>query len=252
MDAELVILIIGLFFIHFYSSVGHGGASGYLALLSLTSFSSEGHIWLKQYAWSLNLIVAGIAFFYYYRAGYHNFKLTLPFVIASVPMAIIGSYVYISTEIYDFLLSIFLILAAIKLLLKKENVESIKTEIPNIKNTIFIGSTIGFVSGIIGIGGGILLTPILIINKWADPKAAAATSAIFIWLNSASGLIGSGLSNQLVGFDDILPFGIAVLVGGSIGSIYGSKIAKEESLRNILSLVLVIAASKRLLQINIF
>jgi len=245
MDTELVILIIGLFFMAIiYSSIGHGGASGYLALLSLTSFSSEGHIWLKQHAWSLNLIVAGLAFFYYRKEGYHDIRLTLPFILASIPFVILGSYVQVEGNIYDILLTTFMILAAVKLVIIKKEVDIIEIESPKIRDFFIIGGLIGYMCGILGIGGGVILTPIMVIKKWADTKTAAATSAIFIWFNSLSGLIGAGLSDQLVEFDNIIPFAIAVLIGGVIGSRYGSEMAKEESLKSILSLVLIIAASK--------
>ena len=137
-----------------------------------------------------------------------------------------------------------MILAAIKLVIIKKEVGIIEIESPKIQDFFIIGGLIGYMCGILGIGGGVILTPIMVIKKWADAKTAAATSAIFIWFNSLSGLIGAGLSGQLVEFDNIIPFAIAVLIGGLIGSRYGSEMAKEESLKSILSLVLIIAASK--------
>ena len=106
MEFEFVILLFGLFCVAvLYSSVGHGGASGYLAVLSMTSYGLMESLWLKQHSWILNLVVAGIAFFYYQRNGFHNLKLTIPFIVASIPMAFIGGYISIDDLYYDILLS---------------------------------------------------------------------------------------------------------------------------------------------------
>jgi uncharacterized membrane protein YfcA len=231
-----------------YSTVGHGGASGYLAILSLSIYANEGDLWLKQYAWFLNLIVAGIAFFNYRKEGFHNFNLTWPFLVTSIPFTFFASSLKISNNEYNLLLSLFLIFAAWKLLVnKKENVEDIKTL--KLTNGLLIGAIIGLTCGLVGIGGGVLLSPILIINGWAKPKTAAATSAIFIWLNSLTGIIGSSISQQLVDLGNIAPFAMAVLLGGFIGSKYGSKKAPQNSVKYLLSAVLIIAASKRIVEI---
>jgi uncharacterized membrane protein YfcA len=231
-----------------YSSVGHGGASGYLAILSLSVYANEGDLWLKQYAWFLNLIVAGIAFFNYRKEGFHNLNLTWPFLITSVPFTFFSSSLKIGNEEYNLLLSSFLIFAAWKLLVdKKENVKDI--EPLNVSNALLIGAIIGLTCGLVGIGGGVLLSPLLIINGWAKPKTAAATSAIFIWLNSLTGIIGSSMSQQLVDLGNIAPFALAVILGGFIGSKYGSKTAPQSSVKYLLSAVLFVAASKRIIEI---
>jgi uncharacterized membrane protein YfcA len=143
---------------------------------------------------------------------------------------------------------LFLIYAAWKLLMgKKINVAENKTL--KVSNALLIGAIIGLTCGLVGIGGGILLSPILIINGWAKPKTAAATSAIFIWLNSLTGIIGSSISQQLVDLGNIAPFAMAVLLGGFIGSKYGSKKAPQNSVKYLLSAVLIIAASKRIVEI---
>ena len=116
MEIEFFSICLGLFFISvLYSSVGHGGASGYLAILSLSVYGNMESSWLKQYAWCLNLVVAAIAFYHYYRGGYYDKKLTLPFIIGSIPFAILGGFLRIDGVIYDSLLSITLIWAAYKL-----------------------------------------------------------------------------------------------------------------------------------------
>jgi uncharacterized membrane protein YfcA len=194
------------------------------------------------------LIVAGIAFFNYRKEGFHNFNLTWPFLVTSIPFTFFASSLKISNNEYNLLLSLFLIFAAWKLLVnKKENVEDIKTL--KLTNGLLIGAIIGLTCGLVGIGGGVLLSPILIINGWAKPKTAAATSAIFIWLNSLTGIIGSSISQQLVDLGNIAPFAMAVLLGGFIGSKYGSKKAPQNSVKYLLSAVLIIAASKRIVEI---
>ena len=249
MQIEFEIVVFGLFLMALlYSAVGHGGASGYLAILSLSVYANEGDLWLKQYAWFLNLIVAGIAFFNYRKEGFHDRDLTWPFLITSIPFTFFASSLKIGDGGYNLLLSLFLIFAAWKLLMgKKINVESIKTL--KVSNALLIGGIIGLTCGLVGIGGGILLSPILIINGWAKPKTAAATSAIFIWLNSLAGIVGSSISQHLVDLGNIAPFVLAVLLGGFIGSKYGSKNAPQNSIKYLLSAVLLIAASKRILEI---
>ena len=123
MQIEFEIVVFGLFLMALlYSTVGHGGASGYLAILSLSVYANEGDLWLKQYAWFLNLIVAGIAFFNYRKEGFHNFDLTWPFLVTSIPFTFFASSLKISNDEYNLLLSLFLIFAAWKLLIdKREN-----------------------------------------------------------------------------------------------------------------------------------
>ncbi|MBT04759.1 MAG: hypothetical protein CMA92_03190 [Euryarchaeota archaeon] len=247
---EFVFLLFGLFFIAvLYSSVGHGGASGYLAVLSLTSYGMLESDWLKQHAWVLNVFVAGIAFVYYQKAGFHNLKTTLPFIVASIPMAFIGGYISLDDFYYDILLSLVLLWAAWKLM-DKNQYKSIKEGDLNFKKALPWGGGIGFFSGMIGVGGGIFLSPILLLKGWATPKTAAATSALFIWVNSLSGLMGSTFAGNLDIDLEIIPYFIgSVLLGGLIGSYYGSKIANEHSVKKILVVVLIIAGLKRMIEL---
>ena len=245
-------LYLGLFLISIlYSSVGHGGASGYLAVLSLSTFASMNSSWLKQHAWCLNLIVAAIAFYHYYKAGFYNKKLTIPFIVGSIPFAMIGGALKINGDLYDYLLSITLIWAAYRLYQTKVVENNREIGDLSLKITLPIGGGVGFLSGIVGVGGGIFLSPIILLKKWADPKTVAATSALFIWVNSAAGLFGAGISNQLeIDFNILFPFIIVVLIGGIIGSKFGT-IAKQSVVRTLLILVLIIAAGKRIIEIFI-
>ena len=233
-EGEFLILSLLFLIALLYSSVGHGGASGYLAILSLTIYAEYDSGWLKQHAWALNLVVAAIAFYHYKKAGFFDIKLTFPFILASIPFAIIGGYMKVDGVFYDTLLSITLVWAAYKLLQVKEEDSTTVFQAPSLRYAAPIGGGIGLMSGVIGVGGGIFLSPILLLKKWADPKTAAATAALFIWVNSIAGLVGAGISGQLVIQMDILfPFVIAVLLGGFIGAKYGSENAHQSLIRKL-------------------
>ena len=244
---EALISIALLAVASMYSSVGHGGASGYLAILSLTSFALMEDEWLKQHAWSLNLIVAGLAFYRFNKAGHHIPSLSVPFILGGFPMAFIGGFLQVNEGVYDSLLSVVLILAGLRLIfsMEGENPESFRW---GFLRCVVVGAIIGLISGVVGIGGGGLLSPLLIILHVGKAKEVAATSALFIWINSAGGMVGSTIAEGiLLDLGAVLPFSLAVLTGGLLGSRYGSSMASERGIRAILSAVLLIAASKRIL-----
>jgi len=245
---EVLIALALLVVAAMYSSVGHGGASGYLAVLSLTSFATMEEVWLKQHAWSLNLIVAAIAFYHYQRSGHHIPRITTVFVLASIPMAFAGGYFLIEGAIYDVLLSITLIWASVRLFRADSNFDEESVENLPLSQAIPAGAGIGLLSGIIGVGGGIFLSPLLLLKRWATPKTAAATAALFIWLNSAAALTGSYLSGEwLVETYTLAPFGSAVLIGGFVGSRLGADLIPQRAVRIVLVVVLILAAARRIL-----
>lgn len=246
---EFSLLLVGLFIIAIlYSSVGYGGASGYLAIMSLTSYGLMESAWLKQHAWFLNLIVASLAFYYYRKEGFHDIKLTMPFIIASIPMAFLGGFLFIDGAVYDLLLSLTLILAAWRLYGTMSFDENEKTILPTFQQAMPWGIGIGLVSGIVGVGGGIFLSPIVLLKKWATPKTVATTSAVFIWVNSIAGLAGAGFSGQLIlDFEILASFAFVVLIGGFIGSYYGSKISSQSNIQKLLVIVILVAATKRII-----
>ena len=222
-----------------YASVGHGGASGYLALMAIFSFAPET---MKPTALLLNLFVAGIAFYHYYKAGYFNKKLFLSFAMASIPMAFVGGMIEVDASIYKKVLAVLLIFAILKML----NVFGKESEyIKQVKlwQGLAVGAAIGFFSGLIGIGGGIILTPIILLLHWGKMKEAAAVSALFIWVNSAAGLIGQISSGVKISSQAFILVGVA-LVGGFLGSYYGSRKFNNSLLRYVLAFVLIIASVK--------
>ena len=222
-----------------YSSVGHGGASGYLALMALFSFAPET---MKPTALLLNLFVAGISFYYYFKAGFFNKKLFLAFALASIPLAFVGGTLEVDASIYKKILAILLVFAILKMLnvFGKENnaLKPIK-----LWQGLLVGAIIGFFSGLIGIGGGIILTPVILLFHWGKMKEAAAVSALFIWVNSAAGLIGQISSGITIEKESFLLVAIA-LIGGFLGGYYGSKKFNNQKLRYVLAFVLIIASVK--------
>ena len=237
---ELYFLII-LFIVAFlYASVGHGGASGYLALMALFGIEA---ITMRSSALILNLFVAGIAFYSYYKGGFFKWKILLPFVAASMPAAFFGAKILIDPTIYKIALGICLIIAVARMLIpvKAKTKELIST--PNILIALLLGTIVGFFSGMISIGGGIILSPLLMVFGWANVKEAAAVSAGFIWLNSVTGLLGT-ISSGVHLDTMIIPWILVALIGGFLGSWSGSFKFSLNTLRYVLASVLVMASIK--------
>lgn len=222
-----------------YAAVGHGGASGYLALMALFGFAPET---MKPTALLLNLFVAGISFFHYAKSGYFNKKLFFSFSITSIPLAFLGGMIEIDASLYKKILAILLVFAVLRMLniFGKESDENKKIKI---WQGLTVGGSIGFFSGLIGIGGGIILSPIIILMKWGNMKEAAAVSALFIWVNSAAGLGGQLSSGIKIDAQALILVGIAV-AGGFLGGYLGSKKFDNKVLRYLLAFVLLSACIK--------
>ena len=222
-----------------YSSIGHGGATGYLAIMSLLSFPS---ILMKQTALLLNLFVSGIAFIQFYRAGYFKKNLFIYFALGSIPASFFGGMLTIDPFIYKKLLSLLLLLATIRIFTQK------KRSIENSKSIFYLGAfilgiCIGFISGLIGIGGGIILSPIILFFNWGNIKEASAVSALFIWVNSFSGLLGQWVTGVNLSSISILLVILAV-IGSIFGSYLGSRKLKNKRLEYFLAVVLISASAK--------
>lgn len=236
----LAFLCLGLFFASaLYASVGHGGASAYLAVMGLAGFVPAE---MKPIALCLNIAVSALALIAFLRAGHFRMKLFLPLAIASVPAAYIGGWLQLPNPVFKWILAAALLFGAWRLVFANKS-ENTDTRPANLVALIALGTAIGFLSGLIGIGGGIFLTPLLILFHWSNSKTAAAISAAFIFVNSISGLAGfltkGGAIPEITAY--LLP---AVLLGGSIGSYWGSNRAQSPALMRALALVLVIAAAK--------
>lgn len=239
MQYELLFIAGIILIAFFYASVGHGGASGYLAMMALFGLAPDS---IRFNALIMNMFVSGIAFISYYRAGYFKYRLVLPFLIGSIPFAYIGAQIIINPTVYKILLGVFLLIAVIRILFVKTG-QGIPMHKPPIYLALVIGSVLGLISGIIGIGGGILLSPILILARYANTKEASAASAFFILLNSTSGL--AGLPSQSVDIQPHLVYWITAVMGaGFIGASIGSRSFSEYKLKLVLSIVLLTASLK--------
>ncbi|MCB9173203.1 MAG: sulfite exporter TauE/SafE family protein [Flavobacteriales bacterium] len=222
-----------------YAAVGHGGASGYLALMALFGFAPET---MKPTALVLNLFVAGISFLHYAKSGHFNKKLFFSFAITSIPLAFVGGMIEIDASLYKKILGVLLVFAILKML----NVfgkETNETKEIKIWQGLSVGGSIGFFSGLIGIGGGIILSPVILLMKWGNMKEAAAVSALFIWVNSAAGLAGQFSSGVHIDAQALILVAIAV-VGGFLGGYLGSKKFNNKILRYLLAFVLLTACIK--------
>lgn len=234
-----------------YSAVGHGGASGYLAVLSF--FSVDKNV-MASTALVLNTIVAGISFLNYRRFGHFSWRLCWPFMVGSVPFSFVGACLKVSPAVYGFLLSASLLVAAARLFSKTQyssddkspySESSLATRARKWQLFLMImsGCLIGMVSGIVGIGGGIFLSPLMIFLGWSTVKESAATAALFIVVNSLAGLLGRGVSGSFE-MSFYLPLLASAVGGALIGSSIGVSLKSPRLLRGILALVLIIAALK--------
>lgn len=231
-----------LFLVAFlYASVGHGGASGYLALMAIFSISPDV---MKPTALLLNLFVSSTAFIQFYRGGHFKLKSFLPFALASVPLSFIGGTMAIDGLWYKKILGCLLLIPVFRFFLFS-NTEPDHLKKPNTWLSVIIGGSIGLLSGMIGIGGGIILSPVLILLKWADQKQAAGLSAGFIFVNSVAGLAGQ-LINGITLNTAMLSYVLIAFSGGLCGAYFGALKFNPVVLKNTLAFVLAMAAYKLL------
>ena len=241
-----IILACSLFFIiaSLYSSVGHAGSSGYLALMALLSFAPET---IKPSSLILNIIVASIVSFKFIKEGCFDKKVFFPFVLSSIPMSFIGGYITLNPKYFKLAAGLFLVIAAILLVVREisrsNEIEIKKMQLPY---GLGIGGIIGMISGLIGVGGGIFLSPIIISAKWTSVKKASGIAAMFILCNSVA-----GLSGHLAGLNKIDHYIIywipAVVLGGLLGSHLGTVKLNTKVIIVCLFLVLLTAGFKFLL-----
>ena len=243
MTAELNLLsLLGIAFVAFlYSSVGHGGASGYLAILSFFSVAAPE---MGTSALLLNCLVSVVAFLAFLRAGHFSLRLTWPFLVASIPAALVGGALPISTLVYKLLLATTLGFAAFRLSLQTPRESFLShRHTPSLVVALPVGGGIGLLSGMVGVGGGIFLSPILLLKGWASPKQVATTTSLFILVNSIAGLVGRWM-NGTFALGNLLPWVVAALMGGFIGAHLGANHFSGVTLRRLLAVVLGVAALK--------
>ncbi len=225
-----------------YSSVGHGGASGYLGVLSFFVFNPRE---LSTTALLLNILVSATATFSYKKAGHFRLHLLYPFLLTSIPFSFLGGTLKISLKLYSLILAFALIVAAIRLNWKLRS-SSEEPKNPPLWAALWLGAGIGIVSGMIGIGGGIFLSPVLILANGSTIKEAAAVSAPFILINSCAGILGRFFSETLV-LGNLTPLMISAFLGGLLGSYLGANRFSSSILRVVLGIVLILASFKLLL-----
>ncbi|CAN5462568.1 sulfite exporter TauE/SafE family protein [soil metagenome] len=242
MDTSQIIFLFLLFIVAFlYSSVGHGGASGYLALMGFYHFAPEV---MKPSALIMNIIVSLMAFTQYVRTNPLNKKLFLLLIAGSIPAAFLGARIEIDAFVYKKILAVILLFPVLRLLGVFGKPSPVKKDFDPFF-VVIIGIVIGFLSGMIGIGGGIILSPIILFMGWEDMKKTATISSLFIFLNSISGLI-SLVTKGVTIAPSIYLWVLIAVIGGIVGSWYGSKKFENTVLKKILGVVLLIASVKLL------
>lgn len=239
---SLELFYILLFVLAFlYACIGHGGASGYLALMVIYGVAPQE---MKSTALILNLFVSLTSFIQYYKGGYFKPRIFIPIALASIPLAFIGGMMHVDDTLYKRILGVLLLFPVFRFFFFKSPPDH-ELKASNIPVSLLLGSIIGLLSGMIGIGGGIILSPIVILLKWANQKQTAAISAAFIFVNSLAGLGGMLTKGIVFNANMWLYIGIA-FVGGLLGSYLGSKKLNQDALKYVLATVLLVASYKLL------
>src|SRR5437764_3166090 len=236
---HFVLLFLAIGVIAFlYSSVGHAGASGYIATMTLFGLAPTV---IRPTALVLNILVASIGTFQFWRAGHFSWKLFWPFALLSIPAAYMGGYLQPSAAFLRILIGIVLLFSAARLVVRRSDPPHAAP--PSRPVAISVGAGLGFLAGLTGTGGGIFLTPVLLFCRWARIRQAAAVSALFIWANSIAGLVG--YFTKVRSFPSFgLVLAAAAIIGGIIGSHLGSRRFAVRVISLCLATVLVIAGVK--------
>ena len=225
-----------------FASVGHGGASGYLALMALLGLAPEG---MRSTALALNLLVSATSFALFFRAGHFKWSLFWPFVLTSIPFSFLGGWWAVDSTVYKKVLGVILLVPVMRLVVEPSK-DLVDVRPSNLFVSLALGAVIGFLSGLIGIGGGVLLSPILLMLRWSDQKQTAAVSALFIFVNSAAGLAGQW-AQGLVLHPAMGWLVVVAFLGGGLGSWLGAGVFSQRLLKWILAAVLLLASVKLLL-----
>ncbi|MBE3116018.1 sulfite exporter TauE/SafE family protein [Candidatus Bathyarchaeota archaeon] len=236
----LACLIICIFLVAIlYSCVGHGGASGYIATMTLLGLTP---MVIKPTALMLNILVSAIASIQFYRAGYFHWSVFWRFALTSIPFAYIGGYYVLPAYTYKYIIVFILWFSAIQLFVRPV-IKTNERRLPSTLFTLLMGAVLGLLSGLMGVGGGIFLSPLLILMGWAGNKETAAVSAFFILVNSCSGLLGFVSADHTIP-SYALTFALAAVSGGLVGSYLGSRQLPVLGVQRLLSFILVLAGYK--------
>ena len=248
MDASFIALLAVAFLAvaALYSTVGHAGASGYLAIMILLAVPVE---MLRPVALTLNIVVAALATWRFWQAGLLDLARILPFAWASVPLAFIGGWIHLPDAIYRPLLGATLLLSALYLAWRStidpKTFDDFEPRVPPVK-ALLTGGAIGLLSGLTGIGGGVFLSPVVLLLRWLPIRRASGTAAAFILINSLAGFAGNLASARALP-PAIAIWAAAVLIGGWIGTSLGIYRLKSQAIVWVLALALLIAGAKFLL-----
>lgn len=238
METDLLILVLSFFAIALiYSSVGFGGGSSYLAILAVMGVHYE---IIRPAALLCNIVVVTGGVYIFWKERKLDFKKGLPFIAASIPLAFAGGYWKIEESTFFILLGICLIIASVLLWMQPARLTDYRSENPYLN--VALGGSIGFLSGLVSIGGGIFLSPILHLLNWDTPKKISALASLFILVNSISGLAGQVTRSQEIDWKFIVPLLIAVFAGGQIGSRLGAQKFNPLYIKRITALVILVAA----------
>jgi uncharacterized protein len=236
---QLILLCFAIALIAFlYSSVGHAGASGYIATMTLFGLAPT---IIRPTALVLNILVAIIGSFQFWRAGHFSWKLFWPFALLSIPAAYVGGYLQPSASVLRILIGLVLLFSAARLMFRKN--DPAQTNRPGKPVAIGVGAGLGLLSGLTGTGGGIFLTPLLLFCRWARIKQAAAVSALFILVNSIGGLVGYFSAKHSIPSLGVY-LAVPAIIGGTVGSYLGSRRLPARGIAIFLAVVLTIAGVK--------
>lgn len=243
MELTIAALAVGMLVAAFaYASVGHGGASAYLAAMALAGIAPAE---MRPIALVLNVLVSAIATYKFARAGYFSWRLFWPFAVVSVPLAFVGGAITLPNQAYKILVGAVLLYAAWQLWRSGRGGEEMRAvNPPSIARAMAIGAVLGLLAGLTGVGGGIFLSPLLLMLGWAGTKQTSAVSAPFILVNSIAGLAAGFAVKSATLPAYIWILAAAAMLGGWLGAEYGSRRFTNPLVRRILALVLAVAGAK--------
>ncbi len=240
--ADIALCFAVLIVAFLYSSVGHAGASGYIAVMALASVASP---MIRPTALVLNIVVATIGSVQFWRSGHFRWSLFWPFALVSIPAAYFGGTLILPTRLLNILIGLVLLASAARLLIQLK--PAAETHPPAKPIAMVTGGALGFLAGLTGTGGGIFLTPLMILLRWSSTKQAAAVSVVYILVNSASGLLGA-MRKGITLPPFLWPMIGAVIVGGSLGSYLGSRRFSVPVIHVLLASVMILAGGKLILE----